>query len=116
MLDNTPFLDLVKPFAKDLVAQHYFPADSAEKANLLIMIDWGVTTVADSTYAQLGQDTPMGAADTDASRRDTMHQMAVTERGNGNPTASVQMMDQTYGMNRVNGLISDSNLQALDQK
>lgn len=115
-LDEVKFLDVAKSLAPDLVSQHYYPADSAQKANLLITVDWGVTTVSESMYEQMGQDSPLGMADTDAARRDASHQNASNERATGRTTPGVQMLDQTYAMQRLNGLQSDANAQDLDRK
>lgn len=115
-LDEVKFLDVAKSLAPDLVSQHYYPADSAQKANLLITIDWGVTTVSESMYEQLGQDSPLGMADTDAARRDASHANAGNERATGRTTPGVQMLDQTYAMQRLNGLQSDANAQDMDRK
>ncbi|HWA09666.1 MAG TPA: hypothetical protein VG838_09470 [Opitutaceae bacterium] len=116
VLEKMPFIDLAKSLANDLVGQHYYPAESLHHADLLIIVEWGVTTVADSTYKQFARDNPTGMADIDAGRRDAMHAMAEAERANDTPSASVQMMDQGYEMNRLNGLISDAEFQELDQK
>jgi hypothetical protein len=115
-LEEAKFLDVAKSLAPDLVGQHYYPADSAQKANLLITVDWGVTTVSESMYEQMGQDSPLGMADTDATRRDASHQNASNERATGRTTPSVQMLDQTYAMQRLSGLQSDANAQDLDRK
>ncbi len=115
-LEKIPFLDVVKSFARDLVGQHYYPADTLQKANLLITVDWGVTAVAESAAEQTGQTNPVGVADTDSARRESIHQMAVTERASNSPSASVQLMDRSYEATRINGLISDANAQNLDQK
>ncbi len=116
VLEKMQFIDIAKSLANDLVGQHYYPADAVAKANLLIIVEWGVTTVADSNYKLLARDNPMGAGDTDAATRESMHQMAQSERDNGAPTPMVQMMDQGYEMSRMNGLASDAEFQELDQK
>ena len=116
VLEKMQFIDLAKSLANDLVGQHYYPADSIWKANLLIIVEWGVTTVADSAYKQFARDNPVGMMDTDAGRRETLHGLAEAERNNGTPTAAVQMLDMGYEMNRMNGLVSDAQFQELDQK
>ena len=115
-LEKTPFLDLAKSVAGDLAGQHYFPASALQKANLLIVVDWGVTTVANSTYDDMALNSSLGAANIDAARQDTLHQMATDERAKGSPTPTVQMLDQGYEMRHLNGLASDAEFKELDQK
>jgi hypothetical protein len=115
-LEKAPFLDLAKSLAGDLAGQHYYPATGLQKANLLIVVDWGVTTVASSTYADMAVNNSLGVGNLDAGRQDTLHQMATDERAKGAPTPAVQMLDQGYEMRRLNGLASDAELQELDQK
>jgi hypothetical protein len=116
VLEKMQFVDIAKSLANDLVAQHYYPADALPKANLLIIVEWGVTTVVDSDYKLMARDNPVGAVNSDAGRLDTLHQMAETERANDTPSASVQMMDQGYAINHLSGMENDAAFQELDEK
>jgi hypothetical protein len=116
VLEKTQFIDIAKSLANDLVGQHYYPANGLKDANLLIIVEWGVTTVADSNYKLMARDNAVGAYDGDAAARNTLHQEAEAERASGTETSAVQMVDQGYQMNHALGLENDEGFQELDQK
>ena len=116
ILERMKFIDVAKSLANDLVAQHYYPADSLRKADLLIIVEWGVTTVAGSTVQQFARDSPIGMGSSDAALGDTIHAFAEAERSSGATTDNVQLLDQGSAAAHTDALVSDAEFQQLDRK
>ena len=72
---RTSFLEVMKSLSGGLAKQHFFPTKDLEKADLLILVHWGMTSVADSSYRLLAQNA-LRADDPDRIRRDQLQAMA----------------------------------------
>jgi hypothetical protein len=47
-LERTQFMEIARDLAPDLAVQRYFPASDARKADLLIVVHWGITAVEEN--------------------------------------------------------------------
>jgi hypothetical protein len=68
-LEKMTFMQIATTLAAGLVKQHYYPTRDLQKADLLLVVHWGMTTVADSGYKQLAM-TSLRFDDPDRLRRD----------------------------------------------
>jgi hypothetical protein len=79
-LENFQFSDVVRALAPDLAKQQYFPAPDRTPADLLIVVHWGITGVA--------EDASNGQADFQNLMKDVAsHNAAVASGGIADPSA-----------------------------
>jgi hypothetical protein len=55
-LEHAQFLEIAKTLGENLVRQNYFPTKDQKKADLLIVVHWGVTTTYEDPNKQEGLD------------------------------------------------------------
>ncbi len=60
-LEHAQFLAIAKTLGENLVRQNYFPTKDQKKADLLIVVHWGVTTTYEDPNKQDGLDRLNGA-------------------------------------------------------
>lgn len=116
-LEKMPFIDIARSLAAGLVKQHYFPTKDLRKADLFIVVHWGVTMVMDNSYQLMGRTSPIGVGAPDTQRLEMMHQMAEMERyyGNASDTSMIQFLDRSYEFNHAAALANDSLFQQMDR-
>jgi hypothetical protein len=78
-LERTAFLDIAQTLAVGLAKQRYMPTNDLRKADLLIVVHWGVTTPTVSMREMLGQ-TSLMRQDGEAQTRQMIKQAAEAER------------------------------------
>ena len=74
-LTQTTFMQIATTLAGGLAKQHYYPTHDLKKADLLIVVHWGMTVVADSGYKLMAQ-TSIRFDDSDRLRRDLARSLA----------------------------------------
>jgi hypothetical protein len=61
-LVKTTFADITRNLSVNLAKQHYFPANNAETADLIIMVHWGTTTIYEDPNRQFDIENVQAAA------------------------------------------------------
>jgi hypothetical protein len=74
-LNRMTFMQIATTLAGGLAKQHYFPTRDLQKADLLIVVHWGMTTVAENNYKQLAMSSMM-VDDSDKLRREIAKSLA----------------------------------------
>jgi hypothetical protein len=75
VLEKMPFMQIATTLAAGLAKQHYFPTRDLLRADLLIIVHWGVTTVTVSDFKLQGRTT-LVTQDGDAQVRQMIKQLA----------------------------------------
>jgi len=101
-LTRMTFRQLATTLAGGLAKQHYYPTRDLQKADLLIVVHWGMTTVADNSYKQLAQ-TSIRADDPDRLRRGMAQSLGVA------------MVADTAYIGDEQARVNDNVFQELDQ-
>ena len=86
-LEKTPFARVAKTLSSGLVAQHYFPSVELDDAELILIVHWGVTAVADNGYKMLAQTSPQ-SPNNDALQRGVLGYLAAGDSLRGISPAS----------------------------
>ena len=98
-LEKMPFLQIANTLATGLVKQHYYPTRDLEKADLLIVVHWGATSIVDSSYKLLAMSS-MKVDDADKIRRDFAVSLAngtadPLDKDGGTPALSMAQVGET---------------------
>ena len=114
MLEKTPFQQIANTLAAGLAKQHYFPTRDLLRADLLIIVHWGVTTVTVSDFRLQGRTTLAGRDD-DAQLRQIIKNWAEEQKEAGVFDPFVQLEAQAID-NFLNpaALVHDQMLQEMD--
>ena len=114
MLEKMPFQQIASALATGLAKQHYFPTRDLVRADLLIIVHWGVTTVTVSDYKLQGRTTVV-TQDSDAQLRQIIKNWAEEQKEAGVFDPFVQYEVQAID-NFLNpaALVHDQMLQEMD--
>jgi hypothetical protein len=113
VLERMKFRDIVTNLADGLARRHYFPTQNLRTADLLIVVHWGVTIVADNTAKLMARNTLI-TPDGDAMTRQIIQADAQAERDAQETTPTMQTLDANITDMGLNALAMQEDI-VLDQ-